>query len=104
MLQTKVVLNEISYKKLSGQISLSTLEVELKASTDLPFLKYYNAQEWECIFTLGQTCQKILIISKNSSNKSCEKLNFLLKIQKKHIFIYLTGGAGLQKFAVFEVL
>ncbi len=45
MLQTKVVLNEIR------QISLSTLKVELKGFIDLPFLKYYNAQEWECIFT-----------------------------------------------------
>ncbi len=58
MLQTKAVLNEISYKKLSGQICLSTLEVELKGSTDLLFLKYYYAQEWECIFTLGLNTPK----------------------------------------------
>ncbi len=53
MFQTKVVLNEISYKKLCGQISISTLEVELKYFIDLSFFKYYNAQEWECIFTYG---------------------------------------------------
>ncbi len=45
MLHPKGVLNEIADKKLDGQISLSTLEVELKGSTDLPFLKYYNMQE-----------------------------------------------------------
>ncbi len=45
-------------QKTLWQISLSTLEVELKGFTDLPFFKYYNAQEWECIFTLGQNTLK----------------------------------------------
>ncbi len=60
MLQTKVVLKKISYKKLRGQISLFTLGVELKGSIDLPFLKYYNAQEWECIFTIGLNTLKYI--------------------------------------------
>ncbi len=34
------------------------------------------------------TLKKILITSKNSSNESCPKLNFLQKAQWKHIFIY----------------
>ncbi len=44
---------EFPTKKNSGCISLSTLEVELEMFKDLSFLKYHNAQEWECIFTVG---------------------------------------------------
>ncbi len=32
--------------------------MELEDTKDLPFLKYYNAQEWECIFTLGLNTAK----------------------------------------------
>ncbi len=33
-------------------------------------------------------CKKILIVSKNDSNKSCAKLNFRQKTQWKHISMY----------------
>ncbi len=47
---------------------------------------------WDCnlsvVFpTLGlNTLQKLLIISKNALNKSCEELNFLQKTQRKQVF------------------
>ncbi len=48
-----------------GRISPSTPEVELESFTDLSFLKYYNAQEWECIFNLGlKTAKDIDYIEK----------------------------------------
>ncbi len=39
MLKKKVVQNKISYKKLSGRISLSPPAVKLGGSKDLPFFK-----------------------------------------------------------------
>ncbi len=38
-------------------MSLSAPEVELEGSKNLPFLKYYNAEEWESVFTLGNTAK-----------------------------------------------
>ncbi len=64
ILQTKVIHNLISPKKLSERIFLFTLEVELEGSKDLPFLKYYNAQEWESAFTLWNTAKDIDYIEK----------------------------------------
>ncbi len=52
MLQTEFVLNEISNKKLSGQVSLSTLEVKLKGSIDLPFLKHIIMRKNGHVFLL----------------------------------------------------
>ncbi len=53
----------------------------------------------------NKTPPKILIISKNVSNKGCVELNFLQKTHLKHISIYPRNGDGdFQKFAIFEIL
>ncbi len=42
---TKIAQNEISNKKLTGSISLSTSAVELGSAKDVLYLKYYNTLE-----------------------------------------------------------
>ncbi len=86
--QTKVVHNEISYKKLNGQISVSTVEVELKSSTDFPFLKYYNAQEWECIFTLGLNTPKDIDYIEKLFKQKLHRIIFPIKNSEK-AYLYL---------------
>ncbi len=76
--------SEFPTKNLLVAYLLSTAEVELRNSNDLPFLKYCNALEWESRFTLRLNAVKILIISNNATNKSCQ--NFL---QKTHWMQYL---------------
>ncbi len=75
MVQTKVAQNYISYKKLTGSISLSTPGVELWGFKDVTCLKYNNTLEWESRFW-AKCYKKILIILKYDSNKGCAKLNF----------------------------
>ncbi len=55
-------------------------------------------------FTLSRMLQKILIISKNTSNKSCAELNFLRKKTRwMHIPIYLRSRTSLfQNFALLK--
>ncbi len=65
--------------------------VELGASKDLPFLKYYNALEWES--TSGLNAAKNIDYRKIWFKHLIE-LNFLQKIQWKHISIYPFGGGG----------
>ncbi len=58
MVQTKVVENLISYKKLESSISLSTPRVELWSFKDVSCLQYYNTLEWKSRFTLGPNAAK----------------------------------------------
>ncbi len=92
-------------KNLRERIPLSTLDVELKGSKDLPFLKYYNAQERECIFTRGLNNAKDTDYIKKLFKQKLRKIEFPAKNWWKHISICPRDEAReQQKFAVFEIL
>ncbi len=59
----------------------------------LPCFKYYNLLKQESRFTVGLTPPKLPIISKNVSNRSCRKLNFVQKTQCTHMSISPGSGA-----------
>ncbi len=91
-------------KKLCECISLSILGVELEGSKELPFLKYYNGQEWESRFTLALNTAKILIILKNASNKCRAQLNFLQKFSERTSLSLPGMELGAPKFAIFYII
>ncbi len=51
-------------------------------------LFWNNALEGKSTFTLVLNTVKVLVISKNASNKGCLKWNFLRKTRWKHICIF----------------
>ncbi len=64
-----------------------------QAGFNIVLIEYYgtNIRKWEKL-------QKLPILSKNASNKSCSQLNFLQISQWAHISITIKSGAsGLQK-------
>ncbi len=62
-------------------------------------IAWHYVPEWGNRLNLGlNAAKKILIISKNTSNKNCSELNFLQKSQWTHNTISLSSVAeGLQK-------
>ncbi len=83
MLWTKVVLNSIFNKKLSGRLSLSPSEVELGASKDCHFWNIVMHWNGKVHSLEGWRQQKIPKISKNASNKNYSELNFLQKLTER---------------------
>ncbi len=64
------------------------------------FLKYYNALKWENSLT-GWMLPKLLIITKNTSNKIFSELNFL---QKSHwAYVYISPWSETRGFVTIPV-
>ncbi len=68
--------------------------------------KDYIVLKWKVHSFAGWTPLKLLIISKNASNKNCLKLNFIQKSPQAHMSISSTSGAGKRapKISTFEIL
>ncbi len=89
--------------KKSVDTSLSSPGVELGDSKDCHFpniIMYWNCK----LETLkGWTLPKLVIITRNTSNKSCSELNFLQKSRWVHFIILLRNGArGLRRLPCFK--
>ncbi len=91
-------------QKNSGRISPSTPEVELGSFKDLSFLKYYNAQEWECIFIVGLKTAKDIDYIEKYFKQTC-KIKFPTKnsVEAYLSILEMELVVGLQKFIVFEI-
>ncbi len=89
MLRTKVAQNWISYKKLGGRTSLSTPEMELEGSKDLPFLRYYDGHKWESRFTLALNAAKNIDYTEKCFKQKLSTIKFAAN-NSVYTYLYLS--------------
>ncbi len=106
MLQTRIIQNEISYRKLPECNSLSPLPRNgAKGLQRLQFLKYYDTLELERWLFLGLNAAKSTDCTEKCVKQKLYKIKFSQKTWWAHVLISPRSGArGHQRFVIFEIM